>query len=209
MHASDETEPDSALKQSLKDVDEAVDRTAARNRLIRTMISESDKSCVQYLSELQSDAEQKVVLKQRARDALDKRLQAAIALRRFDHVDADKLLLAGHDSHETAVHAVNRTLAATIRRSRAMSAMQLSKRLEADITAYSLKQALLDVSAYHDSCSADFAVIELTRTVTEARSADERSASMAALIQLRKQLISQGISTRVLQQKIDALIMDY
>ncbi|MBN4077062.1 hypothetical protein JYT48_02200 [Mariprofundus ferrooxydans] len=198
----------SALKEELRDVDQANDRAASRNKMMWEMIAASDHICEQYINDMLSDSDASFPLRERSVDALDTKLTAAIGLRSFDQTNAESTLFAALHVGSAAA-AIRTALAKTITRTRGLARIQLKARLGGYISEYSVKQALMDVAAYHNSCSARFAATELARVTTMQMSDTKREASIETLMQLRQKLMSEGMNTRAVQQKIDALILDY
>jgi len=196
------------LKQQLRTIDEANSRADGRNKMIWEMIATSDQMCKQYVNDMLHGEDQTFPYNDKASDALNAKITAAIALRTFDQSNANRTLFASTHNEQPA-QAIRIALAKTITRSRALARIQLKARLDGYISEYSVKQALMDVAAYHDSCSATFAAIELARVSTKQMTAEKRNASIQALIELRQKLISEGMNTRAVQQKMDALILDY
>jgi len=208
LSASSQGEPLNVLKEELRSIDEGNSRAAGRNKMIWEMIATSDHICEQYVDDMLHDDHQNFPLQDRSSDALDAKIAAAIALRTFDQANANDVLFASMPPEQPA-RAIRIALAKTITRTRALAKIQLKARLDGYISEYSVKQALMDVAAYHDSCSVTFAALELARVTTMHMTAEKRNASIEALIELRQKLISEGMNTRAVQQKMDALILDY
>ncbi|MDQ6970057.1 MAG: hypothetical protein Q9M16_06090 [Mariprofundus sp.] len=196
------------LKQELRTIDEGNSRADGRNKMIWEMIATSDHICEQYVNDMLHDEDQTFPFKDKASDALGAKITAAIALRTFDQSNANHTLFASTHIEQPA-QAIRIALAKTITRTRRLAKIQLKARLGGYISEYSVKQALMDVADYHDSCSARFAAIELARVNTMQMTAEKRNASIQALIELRQKLMSEGMNTRAVQQKMDALILDY
>jgi len=208
LPSSPQADGDSVLKQELRAIDEASDRKLSRNALIRKMLANSDQRCEQYINNMRNSHEQSFSINDRAHDELDARIQSAIRLRKFDKANVETTLFSSVHVEQPSV-ALRAALAKTIERSRALARVQLKARLESDIAAYSVKQALMDVAAYHHGCSAVFAATKLARVTTMQMTDAKRKAALETLMQVRQKLISEGINTRSVQQKIDALILDY
>jgi len=199
---------ESVLKQQLRAIDEANDRAVSRNKMIWEMITASDQICNEYVNQMLHEAGQKFPFREKGNDGLDAKLESAIALRKFDHASVNHTLFATVDVEDPEKD-VRIALAKTIMNTRALARIQLKARLDGYISEYSVKQALMDVAAYHNSCSASFAATELARVTSMQMSDAKRKTSIEALIQLRQKLMSEGMNTRAVQQKIDTLILDY
>jgi len=208
LPSSPEADGESVLKQELRVIDEANDRAASRNKMIQKMMVESDDVCQHYVKQVLAEGGKEFPFREKTNDGLDAKLKSAIALRRFDQADENKTLFASRHVEDPEKD-VRIALVKTIIKTRALARIQLKARLDGYITGYSLKQALMDVAAYHHSCSASFAATELARLTTMQMSDATRKASIETLMALRQKLMSEGINTHAVQQKIDALILDY
>jgi len=195
----------SDLQARIRVIEEANDREAARNKWIQEKMSSSDQLCDAYINSMLQNSEA-WQLSEKHNDELDKNLQLAISLRKFDRADSDALLFARGDEKKLE-NPIALSLAKTIERTRRMARIQMKARLEGSFAQYSVKQALMDVAAYHGSCSTKFAATELARSTTMAMSPEQKSESIASLMQLRQKLMDEGLNTRSVQQKIDAVIL--
>jgi len=79
--------------------------------------------------------------------------------------------------------------------------------METNIHHYSLKQALMDINAYHETCTNAFGANELAHSSMHKTTPAEKRVAIAELMQLRKEMKSQGLNTRSIQHKIDTIIM--
>ena len=195
----------SKMDRKLQAVDLANDRAAARNELIREMLADSDKACATDLSAL-SEKVEGWSYNNTAPGDLGKSLEAAIGKRQFDSADASHVILADKlsgDAGKTVAEAV----VSTIKRNRKLAQLELDRRMETNIHHYSLKQALMDVRAYHETCTSAFGSRELARISMQRLTPEEKSAAIDSLMQLRKKMKMEGLNTRSIQHKIDTIIM--
>ncbi|GAV20593.1 hypothetical protein MMIC_P1562 [Mariprofundus micogutta] len=99
------------------------------------------------------------------------------------------------------------SIISVIKTNRKHSRSILKEREDMDIHRYSVKQALQDIQVYHQSCSIQLGVSEVARMTSQRMTLDEKKAAIESLLQLRQTLMKQGLSTRSVQQKIDAVIL--
>ena len=194
-----------ALDRQLQAVDRANDRAAARNELVRQMIAESDSACEKELGIIAGDIEN-WKLDNRAPGPLGEKLGAAIAKRQFDSGNAKASQFVQANT-EPPAKALANAIVETVKRNRNLARVKLDERMEASINHYSLKQALMDLDAYHNICTAAFGASQLASTTTVHMSPEEKSAAIDSLVQMRKQLMQEGINPRSIQRKIDEIIM--
>ncbi len=197
----------SDLQARIRVIEEANDREVARNKWIEEKMNHSDQLCGTYINSMLKNSEA-WQLNDKDNDELDKKLQLAISLRKFDRADPDALLFARGDEKKLE-NPIALSLIKTIERSRRMARIQMKARFEGSFAQYSVKQALMDVAAYHRSCSTKFAAEKLARSTTMLMSPEQREESIQTLMQLRQKLMDEGMSTRSVQQKINAIILDH
>jgi len=197
-------DPDDASTR-LMNIDRALDRNSARNRLVREFIAESDQACDRTLADISGQIENWKMEPQKA-DKLSVMLQDAMAQRQLDTVNPDLAITPPATSANPAI-ALRESILTTIKKSREEIRKLLKEREDTDIHRYSVKQALQDVQTYHHSCALQPGVSEVARLSSHRMSAAEKQAEIEALMQLRQTLIQQGISTRAVQRKIDEVIL--
>ncbi|MDX8405472.1 MAG: hypothetical protein R8K50_04900 [Mariprofundus sp.] len=198
--------PAQDINSRMMRVDQANDRQAARNALVRELINEADQSCEQMLAGI-PERVSKWKLTMRPLDKLDETLATAIEHRPLDRVNEEVALHLAVDSSRASQQLAT-SIIAMIRKTGEQTVLILKAREEMDIHRYSLKQALQDVQSYHRLCSLELGTAEVARATLKHPSMAEKQAQIDALIQLRKTLIQQGLNTRAIQQKIDAVILD-
>ncbi|WP_155901577.1 hypothetical protein [Mariprofundus ferrooxydans] len=193
------------IRSRLLHADQASDREAARNALIREFISTSDQSCNKVLAGIPGQVK-KWELKSRHTDNLDKILADGIGQRQFDSVNpALTLNRPGEADHSKQLLA--ESIISTIRHNRERTLVEIQAHEEMNIHRYSLKQALQNVQAYHSACAVEAGIAGVARSTMRRMTPAEKQAEIESLMQLRQTLIRQGVSTRAVQKKIDAVIM--
>ncbi len=202
---AEKTELNPLLKE-LRALDLANDREAARNRFMQELITSSDKICEKYKQQILNDSQQWNMYSEKGGLQFETKLKEAISLRQSDRINPNMTILSMHEM-DSAEHAMATILTETIESSQKMARIQLKARMEDSIRQYSVKQGLLDLQAYHHSCSVQFAAAAVARARAEKMTPEEKSASIEALLQLRQKLMDEGLNTRAVQQKIDALIL--
>jgi len=195
------------LQKELRALDLANDREAARNAYIQNLIVASDQLCEKHKRKIIADSQLWDVKSEKENRQFDEQLKEAISLRRSDLVRPNVTVLSRNEM-ETAEYSLAKTIVESIETTRKMTGIQLKARMEDPLRQYSLKQGLLDVQAYQNSCSVTFAAGTLARKSVEKMTPDERSASIESLMKLRQKLMDEGLNARAVQQKIDALILD-
>jgi len=194
------------LLKTLRALDLANDREAARNAYIQDMIAVSDRICEEHMQQIRHDSLQWSMDTETDNGALEQQLKEAIRLRDSDHITPNMTILSIPET-ETPENTMANLLIETIEATRRLARIQIKSSMENAIRQYSLKQGLLDVQAYHRSCSVPYAAAVVARAGE--MTAPERNASIEDLMQLRQKLMDEGLNTRVVQQKIDALILDH
>jgi len=192
------------MSPQLQAVDRANDREAARNKLAREMIAESDRSCEKQLSRIDSAVENWNI-SSNSPGELEEKLDSVISKRQFDNVGSAAPLFAQSSSADAGKRLAN-TLVTTIKDQRSRARIELDRRMEASITHYSLKQVMIDIRSYHNSCTTAFAVNQLAGKSTKKMTPEEKNAAIDELIEMRKKLMREGLNPRPVQQKIDAII---
>jgi len=196
------------LLQELRALDLANDREAARNTFMQEMITSSNKICDKHKQQILNDSRQWDMHSKQDDVQFEEQLKEAISLRQFDHISPNMTILPIQET-ETVEHTMATILTETIEASRRLARIQLKARMEDPIRQYSVKQGLLDLQAYHHSCSVQFAAAAVARANAGKMTPEERNAAIEGLIQLRQKLMDEGLNTRAVQQKIDALILDH
>ncbi|NWF37185.1 hypothetical protein [Mariprofundus sp. KV] len=194
-----------AMDRQLQAVDRANDRVAARNELVRQMIAESDSACEKELGIIADDIENWKI-DNRAPGPLGEKLEAAIAKRQFDTGNTKESQFVQGNA-EPPAKALANAIVETIKRNRNKARSTLDERMEASINHYSLKQALMDLDAYHNLCTTALGASQLARSTSVRMSPEEKSAAIDSLVQMRKKLMQEGINPRSIQRKIDDIIM--
>jgi len=187
-------------------VDNAMDRNMARNTLIRELIAESDQICNSRLAEIPDQMEKNWKLKTARGDALSSTLDNGIEQRILDTITPD-LTMNQPLTFNHPKKVLGESIVSMIRKNREQSRIILKSREEMDIHRYSLKQAMQGVQAYHRSCTIELGISELAGMTSHRMSAQEKQAKIESLMLLRQTLMKQGLSTRSVQQKIDAVIL--
>ena len=195
------------LQKELRAFDLANDREAARNTFIQKMMITSDQLCEKYKRKIIDDSQSWSIKSEKYDKQFDEQLKEAISIRQSDLVRPNVTILARNEG-ETVEYAIAQTLVESIESTRNMAGVQLKARMEDSLRQYSLKQGLLDLKAYHDSCSVAFAAQTLARESVGKMTSSERNASIESLMKLRQKLMDEGLNARAVQQKIDALILD-
>jgi len=200
-----ETSGNKKIDKRLVELDHALDRNAARNALMREFIVESDQACDKKLTDI-SDQIEDWELNPDKSDKLSKILNETIASRQLDTVTPE-LAINQPASANNPVKELGESIVSIIQRNRKQTRVILKDREDMDIHRYSVKQALQDMQAYHQSCSIQLGVSEAARLASQRMTTEEKKAEIESLIQLREILMKQGLSTRAIQQKIDAVIL--
>lgn len=203
---SEEQKQAKAMNLRMMSVDQAADRVRARNELIIDLLTESDTACSKRLTEMAADAEHWPVSKSEKKDQLSLTLESGIAQRKYDKSNAD-MRIALPETTGSAAETLVRTIGEQIDKQRQQTRTEIEARLQMDIHRYTLKQALEDVQTYHESCSIEQGAAAVARATERRMSAEERQAELESLFKLRQTLMEQGLSTRAVQKKIDAVIM--
>ncbi|WP_072659906.1 hypothetical protein [Mariprofundus micogutta] len=118
-----------------------------------------------------------------------------------------ELTMQQPDRAVNPVKELGTSIISVIKTNRKHSRSILKEREDMDIHRYSVKQALQDIQVYHQSCSIQLGVSEVARMTSQRMTLDEKKAAIESLLQLRQTLMKQGLSTRSVQQKIDAVIL--
>jgi len=189
----------------LMNIDHALDRNAARNGLVRDLVAESDQACDKTIAAISTQVEAWELRPQKA-DKLGLLLQDAMAQRQLDIISPE-LVIDQPAISATPTKALGEAIVAAINKNRAQIRKLLKEREDTDIHRYPVKQALQDVQAYHHACSLQLGVSEVARLSSPRMTPAERQTEIEALMQLRQTLMQQGLSTRSVQQKIDAVIL--
>jgi len=198
--------PAQDINSRMMRVDKANDRQVARNALTRELMRESDQACELYLARIPAQVA-RWEMEMRRDDKLESTLADAIKVRALDRVTPDLILHPPGDSSQAAPE-LAASITAMVRKNRAQTSMILKDREEMDIHRYSLKQALQDVQGYHQLCSLELGAAEVARATVQPTSVADKQAQIEPLMQLRQILMQQGLNTRAVQQKIDAVIME-
>jgi len=195
-----------AMTVRMMSVDQASDRMRARNELIVDLLDESDGLCTARLEKIAAKAQKWPLQDESEPDQLDSALSKGIAQRQYDKINPDMRLpisdASGHPGQTLAA-----IISKEIRKQRQTTRNSIENRLQMDIHQYSLKQSLEDVQVYHNSCRLDQGIASVAKATSIRMTAEERQAELDSLLQIRQTLMHQGLSTRAIQKKIDALIM--
>ncbi|TLS77983.1 hypothetical protein FE236_02525 [Mariprofundus erugo] len=194
-----------SITSRIQHIDQANDRQAARNIIIQELLAESDRKCALVLKEVPEQIN-KWHLGSVDGDKLTTMLTENIAKREFDPLN-DELTNNPLAATENPQKELADTIISVIEKQRQQILSTLKTREEIDIHGYSMRQALQDIRYYHNSCSIPYGISTVAAATTPAMTPEEKQAAIDALMQLRQTLIEQGISTRAVQQKIDAVIM--
>ena len=186
-------------------VDRANDRNAARNALVRELITESDQICDKRLAAFPEQIEAWKLRAAKA-DSLNSTLENGIEQRVLDTINPELKMNQPPISSQPK-KLLGETIIAMIRKNRTQTRIILKNREEMDIHRYSVKQAMQDVQNYHRSCTVELGLSEVVRATSRRMSPDEKQAKIESLMLLRQTLMKQGLSTRSVQQKIDAVIL--
>lgn len=198
------SDPSESMNPQLQAVDRATDRGAARNKLARELIGDSDRTCEKQLGKIADNAEGWRINSDSPGD-MGKKLDSAISKRQFDIADPATTLMALSSSAD-AGKALGKALVETIQRHRNKARIELNNRMEAGISHYSLKQVLMDIRAYHNTCTTAFGINQLAGS-SHRLSPEEKQAAIDSLMQMRKQLMQEGMNPRSIQRKIDDIIL--
>lgn len=194
-----------SIAARIRHIDQANDRQAARNAIIHELVAESDRKCALILKEV-PDQINKWHFNSVDGDTLTAMLTENIGKREFDPLN-DELTNKPLSANDNPTQALADTVVSVIEKQRQQILSTLKTRQEIDIHGYSMRQALQDIRYYHSSCSVAYGISEVAAAMTPAMTPEEKQAAIDALMQLRQTLIQQGISTRAVQQKIDAIIL--
>jgi len=186
--------------------DQANDRIAARNTLSRELINDSDQACSTVLASIPEQVE-KWKFESGHTDKLEKILTDGINQRQLDAVNP-ALALNQPAITNKPKQQLGESIVSMIKKQRGRIRLTLAEREDMDIHRYTLKQALQDVQAYHRTCSVDLGLSEVARSTSQGMSAEEKQAKIESLLQLRQTLMQQGLNTRAVQQKIDAVVLE-
>jgi len=196
------------LLQKLRALDLANDREAARNTFMKDMITSSDRLCDKQKQQILHDSQQWDIDSEKGDRQFEDMLKEAIDLRQYDHTNPGMTLLSKREL-ATPERAMATVIIKNIEETRKLARIQLKSRMEEAIRQYSVKQGLLDLQAYHNSCSIHFAAGSMAIASTVKMTPAERNASIEDLMQLRQKLMDEGLNARAVEQKIDALILDH
>jgi len=186
-------------------VDRAMDRNVARNALMQELITESDQICNSKLAGIPKQVEG-WKLKSKKNDTLNSTLENGIGQRVLDATNPE-LALKQPDRSNQPKKVLGEAIVSMIKKNREHTRTILKNREEMDIHRYSVKQAMQDIQTYHRSCDPELGISEVVRATSRRMTAAEKQAEIESLMLLRQTLMKQGLSTRSVQQKIDAVIL--
>jgi len=187
-------------------VDQASDRVTARNALTHELLSDSDQACDKLLARVPEQIDKWNIESGNA-DKLTPILADGIQQRQFDSVNP-ALVLNQPAISSKPKQQLAEAIVSMIKKQRARIRLALTGREEMDIHRYSVKQALQDVQTYHRACSVELGISEVARSDSQGMTAEEKQAKIESLLQLRQTLMQQGLNTRAIQQKIDAVVLE-
>lgn len=197
--------PAELMNERMLHADQASDRIKARNSLINEFIKDSNLVCNHRLASLSKQIE-RWTLESHHRDKLATLLADGMARRTLDYINPDMVLDQPAIAAEPKQQLVEAMIAIITKQREAIRATMI-EREEMDIHRYTLKQALQDVYTYHLTCSAELGLSGVIHNASPRMTPEEKQAKIDSLMQLRQTLIRQGISTRAVQKKINAVIL--
>ncbi|EAU53839.1 hypothetical protein [Mariprofundus ferrooxydans] len=197
--------PADLMNDRMLHADQASDRIKARNSLISEFIEDSNLVCNHRLAGLSKQIK-RWSLESHHRDKLAALLTDGMARRTLDYINPDMVLDQPAIAAEPKQQLVEAMIAVITKQREAIRTTMLARE-EMDIHRYTLKQALQDVYTYHLTCSAELGLSGVIHNASPHMTPEAKKATIDSLIQLRQTLIQQGISTRAVQKKIDAVIM--
>ena len=189
-----------------RDLDKADDTTYERNELILDLLNEADQSCNAYLTELTKRGNEWTVPNKYTEKSMQY-LHEAITIREIDRISDKDAALAKLEKPKTGQH-LGDLMAKDLRAVRLQAREAIEFKLShLDFYQYTPKQAFLDLQTYQQMCTYEFAETRISKALQPRMTEEEKAAEIERLIEMRKTLMQEGMSTRALQQRIDELIL--